>query len=185
MITQKIQKGNLLVAEPSVLTDSSFNRAIIILTEHNEEGSVGFVLNKQSEYLVKDLVFEIDCDFRVYIGGPVENDNLYFIHSLPHLIPESIEISKGIYWGGNYEAVKAYLEKGLIKKNEIRFFLGYSGWSSEQLEAEIKENTWVLIENTYKNLFSINDSKGWKEKLLEMGGKYRLWANSPEDPNLN
>ncbi len=185
MITQKIQKGNLLVAEPSVLTDSSFNRAIILLTEHNEEGSVGFILNKPSKYVLKDLVFEIDCDFRVYSGGPVENDNLYFIHNQPNLIPDSIEISKDLFWGGNYEAVKTYLEKGMIKKNEIRFFLGYSGWDAEQLEIEIKENTWVLVENTYKNLFSINDSEGWKEKLLEMGGKYRLWANAPEDPHLN
>ncbi len=185
MISQKITKGNLLVAEPSTLTDSSFNRAIILLTEHNDEGSVGFILNKPSDYLLKDLVFEIDCDFRVYIGGPVENENLYFIHSLPHLIPDSIEISKGIFWGGNYDAVKSYLEQNLIQKDEIRFFLGYSGWSFEQLELEIKENTWVLLQNTYSNLFSINDAKGWKDKLLEMGGKYRLWANSPEDPNLN
>ncbi len=185
MISQKIQKGNLLVAEPSVLTDKSFNRAIILLTEHNDEGSVGFILNKPTEYVLKDLVFEIDCDYRVYNGGPVEHDNLYFIHSLPHLIPDSIEISKNIFWGGNYEAVKTYLEQGLIKKDEIRFFLGYSGWSFEQLEDEIKENTWALMENTYKNVFMINDAKGWKEKLLEMGGKYRIWANSPEDPTLN
>ncbi len=185
MISQKITKGNLLVAEPSTLTDSSFNRSIILLTEHNDEGSVGFILNKPSDYLLKDLVFEIDCDFRVYIGGPVENENLYFIHSLPHLIPDSIEISKGVFWGGNYDAVKSYLEQNLIQKDEIRFFLGYSGWSFEQLELEIKENTWVLLQNTYSNLFSINDAKGWKDKLLEMGGKYRLWANSPEDPNLN
>jgi len=141
MISQKIQKGNLLVAEPSTLTDVSFNRAIIFLTEHNEEGSVGFILNKPSEFLLKDLVLEMDSDFRVYIGGPVENENLYFIHSLPHLIPDSIEVAEGIYWGGNYDAVKTFIEQGLIKKNEIRFFLGYSGWSVEQLEQEIKEKT--------------------------------------------
>jgi len=185
MITQKIQKGNLLVAEPSILTDISFNRAIILITEHSEEGSVGFILNKPTKYVLKDLVFEIDCDYRVYNGGPVEVDNLYFIHSLPNLIPDCEEVSKGIYWGGNYEAVKAFLEQGLIKKDEIRFFLGYSGWTFDQLELEIKEKTWILQENTYKNVFSISDSKEWKEKLLEMGGKYPLWANSPEDPNLN
>jgi len=185
MISQKIQKGNLLIAEPSILTDSSFNRSIIILTEHNEEGTVGFVLNKPSKFILKDLIYDIDCDFRVYTGGPVENDKLYFIHTIPHIIPESIEVSKGIYWGGNYEAVKSYIEKGLIDKNEIRFFLGYSGWTNEQLEEEIKEKSWALTTNTYKNVFSIHDAEGWKEKLLEMGGNYKLWANSPEDPSLN
>jgi putative transcriptional regulator len=185
MITQDIQKGNLLIAEPSILTDKSFNRAIILLTEHNQEGSIGFILNKPSRYVLKDLVFEIDNDFKVYIGGPVEQDNLYFVHTLPELIPDSIEVANGIYWGGNYEAVKTYLEQGLIKKNEIRFFLGYSGWSFEQLELELKEKTWLMTKNTYSNIFSINDSNGWKEKLMEMGGKYRIWANSPEDPTLN
>jgi len=185
MISQKIQKGNLLIAEPSILTDKSFNRSIILLTEHNDEGSIGFILNKPSEYVVNDLVIDIACNFRVYTGGPVELENLYFIHTLPELIPDSVEISKGIYWGGNYEAVKSYLNQGMIKNDEIRFFLGYSGWSIEQLELEIKEKTWTLIENTYKNVFKINTAEGWKEKLLEMGGQYRIWANSPEDPNLN
>jgi putative transcriptional regulator len=115
----------------------------------------------------------------------VERDNLYFIHTLPELIPDSVEISKGIYWGGNYEAVRTYLTQGLIKKDEIRFFLGYSGWSVEQLNLELKEKTWTLLENTYHNVFSISNADGWKEKLLEMGGKYRIWANSPEDPTLN
>ncbi len=185
MITKEIQKGNILIAEPAVLTDKSFNRAIILLTEHNQEGTIGFILNKPSPYTLNELVFEIDNDFRVYIGGPVEQDNLYFIHTLPHLIPDSIEVSDGIFWGGNYEAVKMYLEQGMIKNNEIRFFLGYSGWSIEQLEQEIKQKTWLMTKNTYPNIFSINDAKGWKEKLIEMGGTYRLWANAPEDPNLN
>ena len=132
-----------------------------------------------------DLVLDINCDYRVYNGGPVEDSNLYFIHTLPELIPDSIHVYKNVYWGGNYDAVKMYLEQGLIKKNEIRFFLGYSGWTNDQLEVEIKENTWTLTKNTYKNIFAINNAEGWRKKLLEMGGKYRLWANSPEDPNLN
>lgn len=185
MISQEIQKGNLLIAEPITLADKSFNRTIILLAEHNEDGSVGFILNKPSNFLLKDLVFEIHCDFRVFIGGPVEQDNLYFIHTIPHMISDSVEISKGIYWGGNYEAVKGLLNQGLIHENEIRFFLGYSGWSFEQLDNELKEKTWTIIENTYSNILEINNAESWKEKLLEMGGKYKIWANSPENPMLN
>lgn len=185
MISQEIQKGNLLIAEPSTLIDKSFNRTIILLAEHNDAGSVGFILNKPSHFLIKDLVFEIHADFRVFIGGPVEQENLYFIHTIPHLIPDSIEISKGIFWGGNYEAVKELMNKGLINENEIRFFLGYSGWSFEQLEDELKEKTWSIIENTYSNILDVMNAENWKEKLLEMGGKYKIWANSPENPLLN
>ncbi len=184
-ISQDIQKGKLLVAEPSILMDKSFNRAIILLTEHNDEGSVGFIMNKPTEFVVKDLVFDFDCDFKVYKGGPVETDNLYFIHKLPNLIPDAVEISDGLYWGGNYEAIKSYIEKELIQKDEIRFFLGYSGWTQEQLVAEIKEKTWKLVDNSYPNIFDINDADEWKEKLLDMGGKYKIWANSPDDPSLN
>jgi len=184
-ISENIKKGKLLIAEPSILTDASFNRAIILLTEHNKEGSVGFILNKPTAFLVKDLVFELDCDFRIYSGGPVEQDNLYFIHKLPELIPDSVKIYDEVYWGGNYDAVKSYLEQGLIQQDEIRFFLGYSGWTNKQLVAEIEEKTWVLIENNFKDIFKINDAKEWKEKLLKMGGEYPLWANSPEDPSLN
>lgn len=185
MISQEIQKGNLLIAKPSILNDKSFNRAIIFITEHNENGSVGFVMNKPSKFLLKDLVSEIQADFKVYIGGPVEQDNLYFIHTLPFLIPDSVEIVAGIYWGGNYEAVKSLLNQNLINDSEIRFFLGYSGWTFEQLETELKENSWALLENNYPNILKINDAESWKEKILEMGGKYKIWANSPEDPMLN
>ena len=185
MISQDIQKGNLLIAEPSSITDSSFNRSIILLSEHNENGSVGFVLNKPSQFLLKDLVFDIHSDLRVFVGGPVEPNNLYFVHTVPELIPNSIEISDGMYWGGNYEAVKSLLNQNLIKNNEIRFFLGYSGWSEEQLEYELKDKAWKIIENTYSNVFTIKDSESWKEKMMEMGGKYIIWANSPEDPNQN
>ncbi len=184
-ISHNIQKGKILIAEPSILGDKSFNRSIILLTEHNEEGAVGFILNKPTEFVLKDLVFELDCDFRIYSGGPVENDNLYFIHRLPQLIPESIAIADGLFWGGNYDAIKTYLEQDLIKEDEIRFFLGYSGWTNEQLIAEIKEKTWTLTDNTFSDIFKINDAEDWQEKLLKMGGKYRIWANSPKDPSLN
>ncbi len=185
MISQGIQKGKLLLAEPAILNDKSFNRAIIILVEHNENGTVGFVLNKPSRFTLGDLVPDIDSDIRVYIGGPVEQDNLYFIHEVPELIPDSIEIEHGIYWGGNYNTVKSLINNKLIQAKDIRFFLGYSGWSQEQLEDEISRNSWAVIEINGTNIFQINDAGSWKEKLIELGGKYRLWANSPEDPMLN
>ena len=89
-------KGKLLIAEPSILNDSSFNRTIILITEHTENNSIGFILNRPLEYTIEDLLPEIKSDFTIYQGGPVEQDNLYFVHKVPDLIPDSIEVDNGI-----------------------------------------------------------------------------------------
>ena len=89
MVTIKPKKGNLLIAEPSIIGDISFNRSIILLADHNEQGSVGFILNKPLEYTVNELVPEIEAEFKIYNGGPVEQDNLYFIHRIPEMIPDN------------------------------------------------------------------------------------------------
>ena len=187
MITEKLQKGQLLVAEPSILGDFSFNRSVILLAEHNAEGSVGFILNKPLEdYTIGDFLPEIEASFKIYIGGPVEQDNLYFIHTIPKLINNSIEISNGIYWGGDFELTKSLINEGKINKEDIRFFLGYTGWSAAQLETEIQNNSWIIAINTLKkDLLSKSSKKFWKEKINELGGEYILWSNAPENPNLN
>ena len=103
MVSHQPEKGKLLVAEPSLTGDVSFNRSVVLLAEHNHEGSVGFILNKPLDYTICDLVTEIKIPFQVFNGGPVEQDNLYFIHKVPHLIENSVEISDGIFWGGDFE----------------------------------------------------------------------------------
>ncbi|WP_395633404.1 YqgE/AlgH family protein [Flavobacterium sp.] len=186
MISEKLQKGQLLIAEPSIIGDLSFNRSVILLADHNEEGSVGFILNKPLKYTIKDVLPEIEAKFKIYNGGPVEQDNLYFIHNVPHLIPNSIEISNGIFWGGNFELTKDLINKGLIKKKNIRFFLGYTGWDSEQLENEMQSNSWILSKNIYKkDILGKSSAHFWKEKILELGGDYLIWSNAPENPILN
>jgi putative transcriptional regulator len=125
MISEKLIKGQLLIAEPSISGDLSFNRSVILLADHDEEGS-GFIINKPLKYTINDLLPEINASFKIYNGGPVEQDNLYFIHNIPELIPNSIEISNGIYWGGDFESTKALINNGKI--NKINFFLGYTGW---------------------------------------------------------
>jgi putative transcriptional regulator len=178
-------KGRLLVAEPSILDDRSFNRSVVLLTEHTHENSIGFILNKPLAYTLKDLIPEIDCDFIVYQGGPVEQDNLYFIHQIPEDIPNSIEIGNGMYWGGNFNSLTNLLNDKKIDQNSIRFFLGYSGWSSNQLNDEMGTNSWFCLENNYPNILKEENNSFWKNHLLEIGGIYKLWANAPADPKLN
>lgn len=186
MTSEKIEKGILLIAEPSIIGDLSFNRSVILLADHNHEGSVGFILNKPLEYTINDLIPEIESSFKVYNGGPVEQDNLYFIHSIPQLITDSIEISNGIFWGGDFELTKNLINEGRISKEDIRFFLGYSGWSANQLETELQSNSWILSKNTNENhILGKSSAHFWKEKIMELGGEYIIWSNAPENPTLN
>ena len=186
MISLKPKKGKLLIAEPSLTGDVSFNRSVVLIAEHNEEGSVGFILNKPLEYDISDLVSEIAVPFPVFNGGPVEQDNLYFIHKVPHLINESVEISDGIFWGGDFDATIALINKGVITPKDIRFFLGYSGWSSLQLDQELNSKSWVVVKNHYESeIIEKSVNSFWKEKMMELGGDYLLWSNAPENPSLN
>ena len=181
MISTLPKKGHLLIAEPSTLGDVSFNRSVVLLAEHNDEGSIGFILNKPLNYTINDLLPEIEASFKIYNGGPVEQDNLYFIHNIPEIIPNSVEISNGIYWGGDFETTKHLINTGEINKNNIRFFLGYSGWSVNQLEMEMQENAWIVSENSLKKkLLSKSSNQFWKEKIIEQGGEYVLFSNAPE-----
>ncbi len=186
MIKNNIRKGQLLIAEPSIIGDISFNRSVILLADHNKNGSVGFILNKPLEFTISDLVPEVNGSFTVHNGGPVEQDNLYFIHNIPQLITNSIEIADGIYWGGDFEVTRDLINSGKIAKENIRFFLGYSGWSANQLEEELETNSWILSENKYrKHILTIPSLDFWKEKIMEMGGDYLIWSNAPENPILN
>ncbi|WP_396600692.1 YqgE/AlgH family protein [Algibacter sp. R77976] len=186
MVTSKPKKGDLLIAEPAIIGDVSFNRSIVLLADHSKEGSIGFILNKPLEYNINDLIPEVEAKFKVYNGGPVEQDNLYFIHKIPALIPNSIEISLGIYWGGDFSKVAELIKNDTIKENDIKFFLGYSGWETSQLEEELKANSWVVSKNTYKKDIIEKDYETfWKEKMLEFGGEYSIWSNAPENPSYN
>lgn len=178
-------KGKLLIADPS-LKDSSFDRTVVLLTEHNENGSVGFILNKPLGFSLKDIVPELNCNIEIFNGGPVEQDNLYFIHQSPEIIPNSIEICKGIYWGGDFDALKNVLKEEKINIKSLKFFLGYSGWSSKQLISEMKEDSWLVSDDApTTKIFEHKPKNLWRNQMRNLGGEYLIWSNSPEDPSMN
>lgn len=186
MASLKPSKGHLLIAEPSIIGDVSFNRAVVLIAEYNDSGSIGFILNKPLRYTLRDFVPEIRSELPVYNGGPVEQDNLYFIHCVPELIPDSIEISSGIYWGGDFDTILDLLKDDRLETDQIRFFLGYSGWDPGQLTQELELNSWVVVPNTYDgNIIGKTNMDFWKEKMLELGGEYLIWSNAPDNPSSN
>jgi putative transcriptional regulator len=179
------EKGKILISEP-FLPDSFFNRSIVYLTDHTEQGSVGFILNKKLDLKICDAIEGFEgWEENLNMGGPVAPDTLHYLHNLGKIIPKSVQVDKNLYWGGDIDTIRGLIKKTKIKNSQIRFFLGYSGWSAGQLERELKENSWVIA--TVKSDI-VMDNRGddtWKRVLRSLKNKYRVWADFPESPDMN
>lgn len=177
--------GILLIADP-FLKDPNFLRTVVFLCEHREDGSFGFVLNRQYQNTLDELIPELeDYKFPVYYGGPVQQDSIHFLHQYPEEIPGSIEVLKGVYWGGNFDALVDMIKSGKADADKIRFFIGYSGWSDGQLDTELKEKSWLTVQATPDLIFHEDHNEIWKDSLKELGGDYEMMINFPIDPQLN
>lgn len=182
--TDNISAGQVLIAEP-FMGDSNFERAVILVCEHNNNGSFGLVLNQVSKHKLHQVI-EIDPEeFPLFIGGPVQTDTLHFIHRLGHIIDDSIALGNGIYWSGNFEMIKSLTNIGVIKPADIRFFLGYSGWGRGQLQSELDQNTWMVSDITATDIFDLEPKNFWRQILKNKGGDYKVLSNYPTDPRLN
>ena len=182
----KPSSGKLLISEP-FLNDPNFKRSVILMTEHNDEGTLGFILNQPSLLLLKDLVPDFgQAEFPVFIGGPVEIDTIHFVHRCYDKLNSGEKIANGIYWGGNFETLKILINSNSISQDEVKFFLGYSGWSIGQLEQEINENTWIVSDQFHQDIvFSQNEEQLWRDVIINLGPKYAHVSNFPSDPSLN
>lgn len=179
------EPGRLLISEP-FLYDSFFKRTVVLLVEHNEEGSVGFILNKPIDIKLNDLVEPFpDFNATVHFGGPVMEDNLFFIHTVGEELENSKEVMDGLWWGGSFDQLRFMVENNLVLPNQIRFFVGYSGWGEHQLQDELKQLSWIVADTHTKQVMSGNSEDFWNRKLKAMGNKFAAMANFPEDPSLN
>jgi putative transcriptional regulator len=115
----------------------------------------------------------------------VRNSNLYYLHTLGEKISDSVEIIPGVFMGGNFDILKKMLFTGDVKKDEVRFFVGYSGWSPEQLESEIESKSWFVANVNKDILMNSENNDLWKTIMKSMGKRGQLIANLPEDPSLN
>ena len=180
------ERGDLLISEP-FLPDPNFERTVILLCEHNQDGSFGFVLNKPSSLKLEDVLDEVSgYDKILYTGGPVQGNTLHFIHKTPSLVQQAEAVSNGIYWGGDYDNLLSLINTRQLAPEDIKFFVGYSGWGSGQLEAELEENSWIVYKQaTAQQVFETPPDQLWRDVLKSMGGKYRMFSNYPIDPRLN
>lgn len=182
---EEILNGTILIADP-FLKDPNFKRSTVFICDHETAGTFGFVLNRKEDLLVGDLLTGLEgCDFPVYYGGPVQMDSMHFLHQCPKLISGGVEITDGIFWGGNFEEVVTLLQNGKLKQNQIRFFLGYSGWGEGQLETELKDKSWLTTNGNKKLVFHLNIDLIWQDAIKQIGGEYEQIINYPIDPTLN
>jgi len=182
--TNNIKKGRLLLAEPYLL-DPNFRRGVILLCDHQKDGSFGFILNKPIEMGINELISTFpDFDSEVHFGGPVQTDTIHYLHTKGELLEDSVEVIDGVYWGGDFEQLKGAIKAGQIQPDEIRFFVGYAGWSEGQLEAEKKYLSWMTADGHIDYIFASNAKALWQEVLQDKGGTYSI-IGQMKPPNLN
>ena len=180
-------QGSILISEP-FLQDAYFQRSVVLLVEHNTQGSMGFVLNKKTDLIVNTFFPELEeyPEIPIYLGGPVSANRLFFIHSLGDLIvPDSVKIKDRLYFDGDFEALKRYIQNGHSIEGKVKFFLGSSGWTEGQLGNEINKNSWVVSHAAKENVLLADGESFWKNSLEQLGSNYEAWTKYPKDPYLN
>ena len=138
-------KAGLYINSTDALIGSFFEHTTILLVQHNEAGSLGFVTNKSFEKSLHELIeFKHVKPFPLMDGGPVDRDHLFVLHNQPDLIEGGEQIPNGLYLGGNMKQVIEAINTKSANKQEIQLFIGYCGWDVGELEAELEEGSWTL-----------------------------------------
>lgn len=186
MLESTVESGKILLAEPFML-DPNFKRSAVLLCDHSkEDGSVGFILNKPLQTKIDELIEEFpEFDADVFFGGPVQMDTVHYLHNVGNLLEESIEVSRGVYWGGDFEKLKFLVAQDMIKSNQIRFFVGYSGWSEGQLADELSYGSWVVANMDANYVFKSEPDTLWQSIMNNKGNTYSVIAQMPEDLSWN
>lgn len=179
----EIKRGDILLAHP-LISDDNFNKTVVIIADNQGESVTGFVLNKLSPFTLKDALGEDWPEFPILIGGPVEQDSLFFIHTCAHLIPDSEHITNDIYWCGDFAIMKDLVITKQINPAEITFFIGYSGWSLSQIKEEIHEESWAIIKESSPQSISY-DSDLYNKLKAHFPESFRIWNNTPDKIELN
>ena len=176
------KQGNILISEP-LMNDFHFGRSVVLLIDHIEsEGSFGIIINKQLNANVSQIVDDFpDFDAVVYLGGPVAEDQLFFIHTLGDLIPDASPIIDGLYWGGEVETLKTLIATGIANEENTRFYLGYSGWDAGQLVDELVRNSWAVSNITVEQYLNTPPEQMWSSFVHHLGKPYEMWNRFPKN----
>ena len=181
-------KGSLLIANP-VLPDPNFSRTVILLCNHNDQGSFGLVINRSTQLKAPDLFLDIDIlrsyNAKIYMGGPVSQSMVFYLYRSSRDVIDLDEICSGVYLGSNLETLESlYLDIENPEEN-IRFYLGYSGWSDGQLDGEMEQNSWLVQDANEQFVFFDSENLIWPKAVNSLGEKYQYLTKAPVNPQWN
>ncbi|MDK9700313.1 MAG: YqgE/AlgH family protein [bacterium] len=183
-VEKKPSQGTILIAHPTI-RDPNFLRTVVLLCEHNEDGTYGLVLNRQTPLQVSEVVEEPSLDLPLFLGGPVQPNTLHILHRIGLRVNGSKSVKYGTFWGGTVERIAEVINQEPKWKQEVRFYVGYSGWGEGQLNDEIERGGWILATVSDDILFRTDPNDLWRVLMKSMGGEFALLSTFPDDPNLN
>ncbi|HKJ35302.1 MAG TPA: YqgE/AlgH family protein [Solirubrobacterales bacterium] len=176
-------RGKLLIASPQ-LADPNFDRSVVLVTEHGEDGAMGIVLNRPSDADVGSVIPDLGPvvgDEPIFVGGPVQPEALVVLgeFSDPEKAAWIVTAEVGLV------SAQTELEDLPSAVRRGRVYAGFSGWGAGQLEDELEEEAWIVEAPLPSELFPDDPEQLWSDVLARMGGEYALVARMPEDPSLN
>lgn len=180
-----VKEGDFLAAEPFMM-DAPFKKTVILMCEHSrDEGSLGFIINKATQFKIYDLIKDFpDFDAPVFYGGPVGTDSIHYVHRLGDLLENSKEVAPGVFWGGDFNKLKFLIQNEVIKSFDIKFFIGYSGWSPGQIYEELNEGTWIVTPADINYIFNAKAST-WADVIEAKGQTFKVIADFSDLISLN
>ena len=179
------EMGRLLVAEPFMI-DPHFKRSVVVLCEHNDDGAVGFIINRTMKVKINELVEDFpEINAPLYYGGPVQTDSLHYIHNVGEMLEDSLQISRNTWWGGDFEKLKFLIQSKLVRPENIRFYIGYSGWSHDQLNDELNIGNWVTADLDPNYIFNTRPHLLWKQVMYNKGERFAVISQIPERLSWN
>lgn len=180
-----IKAGDILIAKP-FLQDGHFKRSVIYVCERNSEGSLGFIINKSHGLLLRDIFPHLkNGNFPLFEGGPVSPNQLFYTHTLGDKLSGSQHVIGNVFWGGNFMELCQMIENGDVTSDDIRFYIGYSGWGEEQLDGELERDMWFTKSSNYVDLTRINPDDLWGEELVKIKPGYKAFSDYAFDPSMN
>ena len=175
-------QGKLLVSSPSLL-DPNFRKTVVLIAHHDEEGALGLVLSRPSDVAAAEAVPVLDglpgAEDPVFVGGPVQPDAFMVLAEFEDVDDAAAAIIGGLGF------MPADAEPGELAIKRLRLFAGYSGWGSGQLEDELSEDSWIVVDAAAEDAFADDPDVLWRTVLQRKGGPFSLMENMPFDPGLN
>lgn len=181
-----VRQGSVIISTPT-LREKYFIHAVVSIIDYDTRNTcMGVVLNNCTALCLNDIVDNLHTTtpIPVYCGGPLSHDRLFFVHTLgDDIIPGATEYTRGLWVGGDYDAMLEYVSDGYPLQGTVRFFLGYTGWTCAQLDNELQDDVWAVMPEAdvpdASVLLGTSGDRMWHAAVRAMGPRYRNWRLQP------